>query len=292
MIQSMTGFGRSELNENGKKYTVEIKTVNHRYFDLNIKMPKKFNVFEVDIRNVIKEKIQRGKIDLYITYEDLSGTATAVKYNSALASQYVEAIRNMSEEFGIANDLTASKLSRYPEIIMMEEEQLNEEQTLNDLKAVVSNAVEQLVVARTTEGERLKADITDKLDILDKEVEYIEQRSPEIIKAYQENLEQKVSDLLADTTIEPARIVTEVTIYADKVCVDEELVRLRSHITSVRDALESKESIGRKLDFIVQEMNRESNTILSKANNHDIADHGIILKTEIEKIREQIQNIE
>jgi len=288
----MTGFGKCELNENGKKYTVEIKTVNHRYFDLSIKMPKKFNMFEADIRNVLKENIQRGKIDLYITYEDLSESATEVKYNADLALQYVNAIRALSEEFDIVNDLTASKLSRYPEIIVIEEAQLNEEQTLNDLKNVVSGAVKQLVSARAVEGERLKADIIEKLEILKSEVEYIENRSPEIIKAYQEKLEQKVNDLLADSTIEPSRIVAEVTIYADKVCVDEEIVRLKSHIASVRDELDSQDSIGRKLDFIVQEMNREANTILSKANNLDIADHGIVLKTEIEKIREQIQNIE
>lgn len=292
MIQSMTGFGRGELNENGRKYTVEIKTVNHRFFDLNIKMPKKFNMFEADIRNVLKEKIQRGKIDLYITYEDLSGTETVVSYNAGLAAQYVEAIKKMSEQFNVVNDLTASKLSRYPEIMVMEEEAMNEEQTLKDLKCVVSDALNQLVESRTTEGSRLKQDILAKLDILDREVEYIQKRSPEIIKAYQEKLEQKVEALLSDTAIEPARIITEVTIYADKVCVDEEIVRLKSHIASVKEALESKESIGRKLDFIVQEMNRESNTILSKANNNDIAEHGIVLKTEIEKIREQIQNIE
>lgn len=293
MIQSMTGFGRYELNEDGKKYIAEIKTVNHRYFDLNIKMPKKFNMFEAEIRNLLKEYIHRGKIDLYISYEDISESGTIIKYNYPLAAQYVQAIAEMSEKLNLTNDLTASKLSKYPDIFVMEEAQLNEEATVMQIKIVVTEAVKQLVSAREAEGKRLKSDLREKLNLLINEVEYIESRYPEIIKLYQEKLEQKVSEMLSDVSIEHSRILSEVTIYSDKICIDEELVRLKSHITSVIEALDdNQESVGRKLDFIVQEMNREANTILSKANNIDIADHGIILKTEIEKIREQVQNIE
>lgn len=293
MIQSMTGFGRYELNEDGKKYIAEIKTVNHRYFDLNIKMPKKFNMFEAEIRNLLKEYIHRGKIDLYISYEDISESGTTIKYNYPLAAQYVQAIAEMSEKLNLTNDLTASKLSKYPDIFVMEEAQLNEEATVMQIKIVVTEAVKQLVSAREAEGKRLKSDLREKLNLLINEVEYIESRYPEIIKLYQEKLEQKVSEMLSDVSIEHSRILSEVTIYSDKICIDEELVRLKSHITSVIEALDdNQESVGRKLDFIVQEMNREANTILSKANNIDIADHGIILKTEIEKIREQVQNIE
>lgn len=292
MIQSMTGFGRHELTDDGKKYIVEIKTVNHRYFDLNIKMPKKFNMFEAEIRNTLKKYIQRGKVDLYITFENLSEDLCSVKYNSGLAAQYVKAVKKMADEFELVNDLTVSKLSRYPEIFVMEENEMDEDKTLKQLTTAVEEAAKQLVMARNAEGENLKADLLAKLDLLMEEVLYIESKSPEIIKTYQGKMEEKLQSFLNDAAIEQSRILAEVTIFADKVCVDEEIVRLKSHINSIKNVLNENESIGRKLDFIVQEMNREANTILSKANNIDISDHGITIKTEIEKIREQIQNIE
>lgn len=292
MIQSMTGFGRYELIEEGRKYTVEIKTVNHRYLDVNIKMPKKFNMFETDIRNGLSRYVKRGKVDVYISYEDTDDTNCNLKYNKAVALQYVNTMKDMSEEFDIPYDLTVSKLSRFPEVFVMEEEEMDEDKTLKELLNTVENAATQLVNARSVEGANLKTDLLDKLQLLQEEVTYIEEKSPQIIEVYQQKLQERLENLLSDASIEPARIVTEVTIFADKVCVDEEIVRLKSHISSIINVLEENDSIGRKLDFIVQEMNREANTILSKANNIDISDHGIRIKTEIEKIREQIQNIE
>lgn len=292
MIQSMTGYGRYELTENDKKYTVEIKTVNHRYLDLNVKMSKKFNMFESEIRAVLKKYIKRGKVDLYISYENISESNCTIKYNSPVAKQYVAAIKEMSEEYDLPFDLTAAKLAKFPEIFVMEEESIDEELTLKCLTAAVENAAKQLAAARNVEGENLKADLLSKLELLSEELDYIEEKSPEIVRHYQQKLEDKLNGLLNEAGIEQSRIIAEVTIYADKVCVDEEIVRLKSHIASVRKVLCEEENIGRKLDFIVQEMNREANTILSKANNLDISDHGIVIKTEIEKIREQVQNIE
>ena len=292
MIQSMTGFGHYELVEDGKKYTVEIKTVNHRYLDLNIKMPKKFNIFETEIRNVLKDYIKRGKSDLYITYEDTTQSDYSVRYNEALVAQYLKAAEDMSEQFALKNDMTVTKMSKFPDVLIIEEGKLDEDKTLKQLTTAVEGAAKQLVSARHTEGMNLKADLLDKLELLTEEVKYIEAVSPEIVNLYQNKLQEKLENLLNDAGVEQSRILTEVTIFADKICVDEEIVRLKSHIASVKDVLEEEDSIGRKLDFIVQEMNREANTILSKANNIDISNHRINIKTEIEKIREQIQNIE
>lgn len=292
MIQSMTGFGRCELTDEGRKYVVEIKTVNHRYLDLSIKMPKKFNAFEADVRAVLKKYVKRGKVDLFLSYEDLEGHAGTVRYNSGVVSQYVKAMREMAEEFQIPFDLTAEKLARFPEVFSFEEEELDQERTLAALRNVVEGAAQELVATRSAEGRNLKVDLISKLDGLEVEIGYIEEKSPEIVRVYQQKLEEKLSSLLEETGMEQSRILAEVTLFADKTCVDEELVRLKSHVDSLRGILEEDDSIGRKLDFVVQEMNREANTILSKAGSVDLTDHGINVKTEIEKIREQVQNIE
>ncbi len=292
MIQSMTGFGRYEYTDNGKKYIVEIKTVNHRYFDFSVRMPKKFNMFEADIRNVVKKFINRGKIELFISYEDLTEGSCSIRYNSNITSQYVNAIKEMSDEFDLPFDITVSKLSEFPEVFIMEEADMDKDLILKHIKVAVEGAVKQLVVSRNIEGENLKEDLLSKLELLSSEIMYIEERSPEIVEYHQQKLEEKLNNLLEGAGIEQSRILTEVAIFADKVCVDEEIVRLKSHINSIKKIINEEENIGRKLDFIVQEMNREANTILSKSGNLDITDHGIIIKTEIEKIREQIQNIE
>ena len=235
MIKSMTGFGRCEIQQDSKKFTVELKSVNHRYLDVNIRMPKKLNFFETSIRTLLKSYANRGKVDIFITYEDLSQAQSSVKYNPLIAAEYMKYFKQMEEEFGLENDISVSALARFPEVLTMEEQVEDEEELWNGLKKALEGAFTQFVETRITEGENLKKDI---------------------------------------------------------ICTDEEVVRLKSHIQHMRATLEEKEGIGRKLDFIAQEMNREANTILSKANDIEVSNHAISLKTEIEKIREQIQNIE
>ena len=292
MIKSMTGFGRCEFTDEKRKFTVELKSVNHRYLDVNIKMPKKLNFFESSIRALLKEYIERGKVDVYITYEDYTEDNYALKYNSALAAQYLDYLNRMAEEFGLENDIRVSNLSRYPDVLVMEEQDVDEKELWDGLERALRGACEQFVASRIKEGENLKVDLIDKLDHMISYIHFIEKRSQLIMEEYSKKLEDKIKEILGDRQMDDGRIATEVTIYADKVCVDEETVRLRSHINTTKDTLLEGGSIGRKLDFIAQEMNREANTILSKANNIQISDTGINLKTSIEKVREQIQNIE
>ena len=293
MINSMTGFGRCESSDKDRKFTVEMKGVNHRYLDVNIRMPKKFNLFETAIRNLLKQSIQRGKVDIFVTYEDLSENQASLKYNEQLAGEYLSYFRQMEEKFSLGNDVRVSTLLRCPEVLIMEEQTMDEDELWNGLKKALSGAIRQFVETRAQEGDSLKEDILKKLSGIQKLVDYIEERSPQIVAEYREKLQNKVRELLSDTQIEEGRLAAEVVIFADKICTDEELVRLRSHVVHMKETLESKESgIGRKLDFIAQEMNREANTILSKANDLEVSNAGIDLKTEIEKVREQIQNIE
>ncbi len=288
----MTGFGRYELSEGERKITVEMKAVNHRYLDVTLKMPKKLNFFESAIRTLLKEYVQRGKIDVFITYEDLSSKGAALTYNKAIAFQYMDYFRQMAEEFGLENNVKVTDLARCPEVLTLEDQQEDEEEIWQMLEQAVRGACEKFVETRVREGEALKADLLVKLDEMLGLVAMIEERSPQIVSEYRTKLENKVKELLADTQMDEARIATEVTIFADKICVDEEIVRLKSHIEAMKNALKAGGSIGRKLDFIAQEMNREANTTLSKANDLALADCAIDLKTGIEKVREQIQNLE
>lgn len=292
MIKSMTGFGRCEVAENNRKFTVEMKAVNHRYLDVNIKMPKSLNFFESAIRSELKNYIARGKVDVFITYEDLSENTSTVRYNKEVAEEYLTYLRQMAADFGLDDDIRVSTLSKYPEVFTMEEAGVDEEELWKELKKAVDGAAGMFVESRITEGENLKNDLIDKLDGMLKLVDFIAERSPRIVTEYRRKLEEKVKELLGDNTVDENRLLTEVTIFADKVCVDEEIVRLRSHIETTKNALLEGGSIGRKLDFIAQEMNREANTTLSKANDLEISNCAIELKTEIEKVREQIQNIE
>lgn len=292
MIKSMTGFGRYELTEGTRKYTVEMKSVNHRYLDVNIKMPKKLYMFESALRNELKKYASRGKVDIFISLEDLSENNAMVKYNKELASEYMTYLKQMAEDFGIDNDIRVSTLSRYPEVLSMEDVSEDEEELWKELQTAFQGAAKQFVDARVVEGEQLCKDLVDKLDGMLEHVSFIEERSPQLVKEYREKLEAKVQELLGDVKVDEARLLTEVTIFADKSCVDEEIVRLKSHISTVRNILTSGGDVGRKLDFMAQEMNREANTTLSKANDLEISNRAIELKTEIEKIREQIQNIE
>ena len=275
MLKSMTGFGRCENATDEYKISVEMKAVNHRYLDLSIKMPKKFNYFEAAIRTLLKKYIQRGKVDLFINYEDYTEGNLCLKYNKALAGEYMDYFKKMEEEFGIRNDIQVSTLSRCPEVLTMEQVPDDEEHLWEILSAALEEAAKKFVASREVEGAHLKEDLLGKLDYMTGLVDFIEERSPVILKEYRQKLEDKVKELLND-----------------KICVDEETVRLRSHIENTRQELLSGESVGRKLDFIAQEMNREANTILSKSSDLAISDKAIALKTEIEKVREQIQNIE
>lgn len=292
MINSMTGFGRCEVSEGDRRITVEMKSVNHRYLDVSMKMPKKLNFFDSSIRTILKKYIQRGKVDIYVSYEDMSEGNAALTYHPGLAAQYVEYFRRMEEQFDLKNDMQVSVLARCPEVLVMEEQQEDEKEIWHLLEQAVCGACERFVQTRAREGEALKEDLIQKLDGILKTAAVIEERFPQILTEYRQKLEAKVRELLADAQVDENRIVTEVTIFADKICVDEEIVRLKSHVEAMKTALQTGGSIGRKLDFIAQEMNREANTTLSKANDLEVSNCAIDLKTAIEKVREQIQNIE
>ena len=292
MIKSMTGFGRCEIAGNDRKFTVEIKSVNHRYLDMNIKLPKSLYFFESAIRSELKNYVSRGKMDVFVSYEVLSENTTVVRYNRELAKEYLVYLRQMAEDFGVEDDIRVSTLSKYPDVLVMEETGVDEEELWKELLSAVQGAAKLFVDTRIVEGGHLKEDLVEKLDGMLKLVDFISERSPKLVEEYRKRLEEKVRELLQDTTVDEGRLLTEVTLFADKVCVDEELVRLRSHIETTKNTLLEGGSIGRKLDFIAQEMNREANTILSKANDLEISNCAIELKTEIEKVREQIQNIE
>ena len=292
MIKSMTGFGRCEHVQGDRKFTVEIKAVNHRYFDVNIKMPKKFNFFESAIRSVMKEYIQRGKVDVFITCEDDTENNFSLKYNENIAGEYLKYYRQMAQQFNLKDDVTVSRLGSCPEVFSMEEQMVDEDEIWALLETALRGALKQFVETRTREGENLKNDLIGKLDGMLLDVDAVEKRYPQVLEEYRSRLREKVDSLLADSQMDESRLAAEVILYADKICTNEETVRLRSHIEGMKAELIQGGSIGRKLDFIAQEMNREANTILSKANDLQTSNLAINLKTEIEKVREQIQNIE
>lgn len=292
MIRSMTGFGRSETVTEEYKLIVEMKAVNHRYSEFSIKMPKKLNFFEAGIRTLLKEYINRGKVDIFITYEDYRESDVCIKYNPEIAKTYLDYLRQIESEFGVRDDITVTRLAGMPDVLTREEQTVDEDALWEILEAGIRKAAEKFVQTRQVEGEHLKEDLIGKLNGMLDMVDHIEQESPKLVQQYREKLETKVQELLDGSNIDESRIAAEVVIYADKICVDEETVRLRSHINSTKEILSGGGSVGRKLDFIAQEMNREANTILSKANSLDISNTAIDLKTEIEKVREQIQNIE
>lgn len=292
MIKSMTGFGRCEICENLRKFTVEIKSVNHRYLDVNIKMPRKLNFLESAVRGEMKNYIARGKIDIFINYEDDTKTTSRVCYHKDTAAEYMRCLTQIAQEFDLENDVRVSVLSRFPDVFTIDEQSIDEEELWKVLQKAVDGAAENFVQSRIAEGKHLKEDLTVKLEGMLEMVDAVEDRSPEVVEEYHNKLLEKVKELLEDTKVDENRLLTEVAIFADKICVDEETVRLRSHIEATKKALAEGGSVGRKLDFIAQEMNREANTILSKANDLEITSRAIELKTEIEKVREQIQNIE
>ena len=291
-IYSMTGFGRAEVQNERQKIVVEIKSVNHRYLEPSIKAPKKFSLFESKIRGLLKDYAQRGKIDVYITYEDYSQTNVTLKYNEELARQYLEYAKKAEEAFGLRNDMTVSQLLRCPDVLTQEDNSPDEDALWAELEPVIRQAGEAFRKARNTEGENLRDDLYGKLENLEQNVAKVMEREPQIMEEYRKRLEDKTKELLTAADIDDSRIAAEVVLFSDKICKDEETVRLKSHIQNMRDTLAIGDNIGRKLDFLAQEMNREANTILSKANDLETSNIGVELKTEIEKIREQVQNVE
>ncbi|MBQ7507446.1 MAG: YicC family protein [Lachnospiraceae bacterium] len=292
MIRSMTGYGRKEAVISDRKFTVEIKAVNHRYLDLSVKVPRRLSFLEIKIRNYLKERMERGKVDCFVFYENLSENDLDLRYNEGLAEEYMNAFQRMKERFGLEDDVRLSTLARCPDVFLMEEKEIDEDELFQMLKVPLDGALEKFLEAREKEGEALKTDLLSKLSDMEKDVEKIEERVPEIIVEYKASLREKVKDLLEDNKIDEGRLAAEVTLFADRMAVDEELVRLKSHIRAMEQDLTKGGSVGRKLDFIAQEMNREANTILSKSTDLAVSDTGILLKTGIEKIREQIQNLE
>ena len=292
MIKSMTGFGRGEFCGETLKFTVEMKSVNHRYLDSNVRIPKEYAYLDTSIRSELKQFLGRGKVDVFVTYEIIGEAEYNLQFNEHLAQEYVDAYARMAERFHLENDLTAARLGAQPEIFRLREDSMDEEEVWSVLKMALDQALAMLVEARKREGNNLKADLMQKLERMGELVEGIEKRYPEIISAYEDRLKEKIRTLLEDSQIDESRLAAEVVLFADKLATDEETVRLKSHIDTMKKELEKGDDIGRKLDFIAQEMNREANTILSKANDLETSNLAIDLKTIIEKIREQVQNIE
>lgn len=292
MIQSMTGFGRGEATNDKYKITIEMKSVNHRYLDVSVRLPRKLNIFETTIRNQVKKIANRGKIDVFVNIEDLGMGSSAVRYNSQVASSYLQGLRQIAEDFQLEERVDALSLSRFPDVFSTEEEDLDEDMLLSLITQALEQAGVKFKDSRIKEGKPLCQDLNAKLDNINRVVDEIAKRSPQIVAEYRQKLTEKVNELLGNTQLDESVLATELIIYSDKICVDEEIVRLRTHVEHVKDTLQEGENIGRKLDFLVQEMNREANTILSKSNDVEVSNYGIELKTEIEKIREQIQNIE
>lgn len=292
MIKSMTGFGRAQETVDGMTVTVELKSVNHRYFEFTAKVPRTYGFLEEKLKSFLNARVSRGKMECYVSIENLEESDMEVVVNPSLAKGYVDALRTLSETFGLKEDYSAISIAKFPDVLTLRKAPADEEKIWNAVQKVTELAVERFVTMRETEGEKLRADILSKADTILEHVAFVESRSPQTVREYHEKLRQRMAELLENTQVDEQRLLTEAAIFADKVAVDEETVRLRSHISQLREFLNADEPIGRKLDFLVQEMNRESNTIGSKAQDVEIAKRVIAIKAEVEKIREQVQNIE
>lgn len=292
MISSMTGFGRFEGTVNGRSITLEIKSVNHRYTEFSCRTTKGYSFLEEKLKSYITSKVSRGKIDMFVSITEPEDTPTEVLVNHNLALGYINALKELETKYGIKNDVTAVDVARYPDVLTVHKAPENEEQVYADVLVAVDSALESFMSMRKAEGEKLKADILMRANNIIDFVEQVEQRSPETVNEYQQRLQSKIQEFLQSTEYDQQRVITEVAIYADKVAVAEETVRLRSHFDQMKTYLEKDEPIGRSLDFLVQEMNREANTIGSKVRDAELAQIVVKIKNEIEKIREQVQNIE
>ena len=292
MIRSMTGYGRDQQLLHGRSITVEIRSVNHRYFEFSCRAPRGCAFLEDRLKRALQSAISRGKVEVALTLQTVESRNTSVAVDYALAGQYITALRALGEEYALPDDLTLSTVCRLPDIFTLCRGEEDEEELAADVLSVLQKALEQFVAMRETEGERLKADVLSRLLTMEEHLSFVEERSPQTVAEYRARLTAKLTELLNGAVPDENRILTEVGIIADRLAVDEETVRLRSHFAQLRKILESAEPVGRKLDFLVQEMNRETNTIGSKCSDTAIAGHVVEMKSELEKIREQIQNIE
>ena len=292
MIRSMTGYGAAEEIINGRNIRVEIKSVNHRYFEFSAKVPRSFGFLEERMKRLLSDNISRGKVDVGVFIQTVEGVNEEISINRDVVRSYVEALRSVRDEFDLADDLTLSAVAKFPDVFTVVKAETDEEQLWTDVKSVAEEAIAAFVSMREAEGEKMKADILEKAVFIEEKVGFVEKRSPETVKEYRERLYAKMREVLESSQIDDARIIQEAAIYSDKVAVDEETVRLRSHLSQLRKIVDMSEPVGRKLDFLIQEVNREANTIGSKCSDVEIAQVVVDIKSEIEKIREQIQNIE
>ena len=292
MVKSMTGYGRGENTVNGYTITVELRSVNNRYLDCNVRIPRLYLFAEEAIKSRVQNTISRGKVDVFVTLENTGEQKLNVSLNKPVADGYYAALKELASTYGLSDDISVSLLSRFPEVLVAEKAEDDVEQMAKDICSVLDRALADFDQMRTREGVRLKEDILSRALTIEEKVSLVERRSPETVSEYRARLETRMNEVLANTQLDPARILTEAAIFADKVAVDEETVRLRSHIAQLREMLEKGGAVGRKLDFLIQEFNREANTIGSKCSDIEIARHVVDVKAEIEKIREQIQNLE
>lgn len=292
MLKSMTGYGRQEVVAEGKKILVEIKSVNHRFSDYNIKVPRHLGFLEDKVRKYASERVTRGKVDIYVSVESYDMADHDIMLNEELAENYIEALKKLRDKFGLSDDISVSSVARYGDIFKTERREEDEDKLWELVKSVMSDAMDAFVAMRTREGERIEEDLRERIAYMSELAKSVDERSPQTVAEYRDKLYAKIKELLEDRDIDEARILTEVAIFSDKVAVNEETVRLSSHFNEFYQILDSGEPAGRKLDFLIQEINREVNTIGSKANDIEIAKTVVTLKGEIEKLREQIQNIE
>lgn len=292
MIKSMTGYGSSRKIIDNREISIEIRSVNHRYFELSCRVPREFSFLEEKIRAAVKSRIFRGKIDLYITIGSDENEQALVVVNHGLASGYINALKELAQKYGIGDDISVSLVSRYPDIFKVSKPEIDEEKLWNEVSEVLDEALGKLIDMRQAEGVKLNEDISQRCETVLGLVAEIEKRSPQTVEEYRRKLTEKIQEVLCSTAVDEQRILTEAAIFADKIAVDEETVRLRSHFEQFKNILESDGSVGRKTDFILQEMNREANTIGSKVQDAQLAHIVVDIKAELEKIREQVQNVE
>lgn len=292
MIRSMTGYGRALEVIDSMSITAEIKSVNHRYFEFSSRTPRTYGFLDEKLKSYVQSKVSRGKIECYIFIESLEAEDCTVEINHSLASGYIKALSELSERYGLENDTTVTSVAKYHDIFSIHKEEADEERIWQAVKTVLDKAILSFVSMREAEGEKLKNDILSRCDTILEKVAFIEERSPETVKEYNEKLLERMKNVLGDVHVDEQRLLTEAAIYADKIAVAEETVRLRSHISQMYEFMKSEAAIGKKMDFLIQEFNREANTIGSKAQDVEIAKRVIDIKAEIEKIREQVQNIE
>lgn len=291
MIKSMTGYGKSNISKNLREYQVEIKSVNHRYLDVTIKMPRSLSYLEEDIKKVISANITRGKVDVFITFNNNSLEGRDIKINTEIARMYIKELKNLAESEGIVADIPVTEISKLPDVLTIQNNQ-DDETIKNELLEVTNKAIENLVGMRKIEGEKIAQDLLSRIQDIEQKVKKISSLSTGLIEEYVVKLNTRIKELLPDQEIDETRLAQEVVIYADKCSIEEEVTRLNSHIYQFRELLNSDEAVGKKIDFMIQEMNRETNTIGSKANNLEITNEVINIKTQLENIREQVQNIE